>query len=234
MTFPTIAATNTSEEINATTSHDISLPSGIAAGHLLLVFFATDGDNTVTDWDGFTQLYSFSRSTNDVSLHVAYKIATGSEGATITITTSVSEPSGHATYRITGHDSGNPPEVSSGANGYGLTADPDSLDPSWAQNDTLWVAVCGVDRQLVTGYPTNYNLNQLTEGGGVGGASIGVAGRNLNADSEDPSTFSIYTYDGWIACTVGVCPTGEAPPSAGVNERMINRLINGLLNDRIN
>jgi hypothetical protein len=84
MAFPVVADTNTSRTDSAT----VSLPPSISVGNLLLVFFATDGDNTITNWGGFTGIFSLSEGTA-ASLHVGYKIAVGSD--TLTITTSSSD-----------------------------------------------------------------------------------------------------------------------------------------------
>jgi hypothetical protein len=127
MAFPSIDNTNTSTSA-AGTSHTVSLPANISSGDLLLVFFATDGDNTVTDWDGFTELVSESNGTA-AFFAIAYKYATGSEGASITVTTSVSEPGSHASYRITGHDSGQIPEASTVVEASSDVPDPGSLTP---------------------------------------------------------------------------------------------------------
>ena len=60
MAFPVVAATSNSANSGGGTSHAVSLPAGIEAGNLLLVFFATDGDNTISNWGGFTEIFNKS------------------------------------------------------------------------------------------------------------------------------------------------------------------------------
>ncbi|GAF88570.1 unnamed protein product, partial [marine sediment metagenome] len=69
MAFPVIQTADTSQASTAAgATHAITLPDNIIAGQLLLIFFATDGDNTVTDWDGFNEIYSGSNG-SAASLH---------------------------------------------------------------------------------------------------------------------------------------------------------------------
>lgn len=60
MAFPQVANSNVGTTA-ADTTHVITLPANIVAGNLLMVFFATDGDNTITNWGGFTELFSLSK-----------------------------------------------------------------------------------------------------------------------------------------------------------------------------
>ena len=138
MTFPTIQSTNVTDN-GASTSHAMNMPAGISAGDLLLVFFGTDGDNTITDWGGFTELDQ-QKDAKDIFGAVGYKIAVGSDS--LTITTSVSEPSSAIMYRIDGWESDFAPEISTFAYGNADIPDPAIVTPSWDQDDTLWVAVC--------------------------------------------------------------------------------------------
>lgn len=210
MAFPVVADTNTSAVNTAGTSHAVSLPPNISVGNLLLVFFATDGDNTITNWGGFTELFSESNGTA-ASLHIGYKIAVGSD--TLTITTSESENSAHATYRITGHNTSQMPEVSTGQWGINdINPDPDSLTPTGGAKDYLWIAVEGNDDDdTVATWPTNFdgsNLEQIATN--PGGCNIGVGTYSYNAATLDPGTFLLDAAEQWVACTVAVHPVAGA------------------------
>jgi hypothetical protein len=77
MAFPQIVTADTATGTTAAgATHAITMPANISAGDLLMIFFSTDGDNTVTDWDGFTELFSVSNGTA-ACLHIGYKIAVG-------------------------------------------------------------------------------------------------------------------------------------------------------------
>jgi CheY-like chemotaxis protein len=207
--FPAVQATNTSGETTDTTSHTVSMPANINAGDLLIVFFSCDGVETVT-WptgDGWASIF---HDTNLMTLDIGYKIADGTEGATITVTTGTTEQSAHISYRITGHDKSQAPEVSTGATGNSTAPNPDSLTPTGGAKDYLWIAVEGNNNaSAASAYPSNYTNGQTNAVGDSGGANVAVARRELNASSEDPGTFTTPS-ERWVACTVAVQPQSAA------------------------
>lgn len=209
MAFPSVSSTNSSTQV-ATTTHTVSLPASIVAGNLLVVFFENEDDTVVSTpagWSLLKSLLEASGATN--KLTVFYKTASGAEGATLSVTTSTSRVSSHASYQITGFSG--TPEVSTGATGTTGSPDPDSLTPSGGAKDYLWIAVGGSRNNTFTAYPANYSGSQLTRTitGALGGCSIGVATRNLNATSEDPGTFTA-TSNFWVACTIAISPVNSS------------------------
>jgi len=206
MAFPTVAASNTSVQSSATNSHSISLPSGIQAGDLLIIFFTYPISGLANALSGWTKLKEYYGSGDVFGTNVYYRVADGTEGSTVTITTTGNFQSAHASYRITGYN-GNP-EVSTGVTSTGSTTpDPDSLTPSGGAKDYLWIAHAGAPGAVTfSAYPTNYGSNQLTIRSNSSGsaATVAVATRNLNASSEDPGTFTISGSVRWVALTVAV------------------------------
>jgi len=215
MTFPTIAATATSQEPDDTLTHTVSLPAGIQSGDLLIVIFSEDAIPTITfpnegtDWIVLKDLNSGATGNR---IKICYRNADGGEGASITVTTGTVQQSAHCAYRITGHSTSQAPECSTGATGATANPDPDSLTPTGGAKDYLWIALHGNDRNRTTSaYPTNYDLSQITIiSDGSGGAGAAMCGRNLNASPEDPGTFTISASDQWCAATVAVHPTSGA------------------------
>lgn len=200
MAFPQVAATNTSISENGA-SHIVSLPAGISVGDLLLVFFATDGDISFSDLDGFTELFSMDNGTAN-SLSVLYKIAVGSD--TLTLVTNESEGSAHVSFRITGHSTSQMPEVSTGVVGVNTDIpDPDLLAPTGGAKDYLWFAAEGNDDDdATTVYPLpDNNLTAIETT-----CNIGVCSDELNQASLDPGTFTLAAGEQWVACTVVVHP----------------------------
>ncbi len=235
MAFPVVQSTSQNSLAGGST-HVISMPAGIQVGDLLLVFFGTDGDNTITDSQTFTVLDQQSYGTANFGA-VLYKIATGSD--TLTITVSVTnEPSSHIVYRIDGWESTFAPELSTFA--VGATSNPNStiVTPSWATDDTLYIALETNDRnRTVSAYPNLYTGSQLSEtGGGSGDCHVGVATRNYNNPSDDPAQWTLSASDQWIAWTIAVAPTGAAAPEAGEDDiiKKINRNLNGNINNGLN
>lgn len=208
MAFPQVATSSSGQESSASTSHVVTLPSGVGAGNLLLIFIATDVDDALTPPSGWTELSDLSVSSS-AQCGVAYRIADGSEGASATYTSSASNIAVWIAYRLTGNHASTAPEVAQGVNDSGANPNPPSLNPSnWGTEDTLWFAMAATPVNItVSSYPTNYTggLNSATSA--ENGASVSVARRELNAASEDPGTFTLSTSSDHRAITLAVRPT---------------------------
>ena len=199
MAFPSPDAFNTSITDTAGTSHTLNLPTGIASGDLLMVFFDYAViSNTITFPGGWTTLTTASIENavgSTEGLATAYRIASGSEGSSITVTTSVSTRANHQSIRITAHDSSTAPEAVAGTVN-NATPDPPALTPTGGAQDYLWIAVGARSRASTTAdlsaAPTNYSNLTTSANSGTGSAfsTGGIAKRQLNASSEDPGTFT--------------------------------------------
>lgn len=208
MSFPQVAATNSSTETGNETTHTVSLPSNIQSGNLLIVVFATDGDNTIIWPEGWNEIFEVSGGAL-AFLGVAWRKADGNEGASITVTSSSSEQSAHISYRITGHEDplSQPPEVSSGETGSNATPDPDSLTPTGGTEDYLWIAATGIGKTpSIVSYPTNYSSGIECLSDGTGGCVNATAQRELNSTSENPGVFTVSSTGEWVACTIAIHP----------------------------
>lgn len=209
MAFPQVEATNTSSEGSGVTNHTVNLPAGIQAGETLLVFFSCDTAEAIGWPGGWNQIFDISNGT-DNSLAIAWRKATGGEGASITVTTGGSEQSAHASYRISGaiDPTVTAPEASTGATGGSVNPDPDSLTAGGGSKEYLWIAVEGNDGdKTVSAYPTNYDSNQLNSvSAGSGGCGVGVSSDEVETDVQDPGTFTLSAGDQWVACAVAVYP----------------------------
>ncbi len=106
MAFPVVADSALTQASADQTSHAINLPSGIASGNLLLLWFTMDGavGNAVTTPSGWTLMQSTIAATN-ADFGILYcRTADGSEGSTVTITsTGTAQSSAAVCLRITGH-----------------------------------------------------------------------------------------------------------------------------------
>lgn len=129
-----VAATNTSSDGSfSLTSHNCALPTGIVAGNLLVVVATTYVNNgTATNMEpatpsGWTSLqnatYNDGPHSFTTGLRVFYKIATGSEGSTVTVTWPSASTTPTAvtalSARITGYDTLAPIDASALAAGSG-------------------------------------------------------------------------------------------------------------------
>jgi hypothetical protein len=214
MAFPVIeGSVGSQEDASNVTSHTVSLPSDITAGELLLVFFVCDGNPTVT-WPGapdWTILGGGTTSGGAVRCEIGWKTATGLEGSSITITTSASERSSHAAFRISGAN--NSLTQRSAATDTGTAPNHEILFPSGGQDDYLWFAAIGVDRNRFatdpSGYPTNYSSAVSQVGGGANSCTCQTATRSFNTDNQDPSNWTINSSEEWIAQVVAVHPSSS-------------------------
>ncbi len=205
--FPSIAAINGGNDVVNQTNHIVNLPAGIVAHDLLLIFFAADAGPTITFPEGWTELFQ-DDNTAVVTLAIAYRVADGTEGATITVTTSNIQMTAHTTYRITGNWS--TPEVGVAVKVTDANPDSPNLVPTWGSANTLWLAVYASDANpITTVYPVNYTDGRNDVANDAEGAGVGSARRELNAANENPGAFTMSFVDNWIATTVAIAPIVE-------------------------
>lgn len=187
--YPVVAATNKSKQDSNIRVHSVSLPSGIAAGDLLIVLFRTpSGGATHTPPSGWATLAS--RISNGTT-SIFWRVANGSEGSTINVDAGDTERSVANSYRITGFG-GSPQAAFASTN----VTDPPSLTPSWGSSKVLWLALVSMRRsnQTITAAPGSYTnlVDQAnTSNSSPTYAHIGSARRTTTASSENPGAFSI-------------------------------------------
>ena len=222
--FPQVETTNTSATTTSSTSHTVSLPTGIQSGELLIAMLGgyefTQSSPVDVSWPGgWTEFYEEDASVPNLHLAVAgaYRQADGTEGSSITVTTNFSVLAAHNTYRISGaaDPADQPPEAATIA--YTDTAsgiDPPSLTPTGGAKNYLWLAVAGWRRTGVNEIvnPGSYTGGiEDSSGGSSSGTRLRSLSRQLNAASENPSTF---TLDGnserRVGATIAVHPADSS------------------------
>ncbi len=210
MTFPTIPTggrvlfTNQADTSGTRTFPDLSSLTK-NAGDLLIAIVTTYQSNTnpqFSSWGGgFTELSAGGDqgSATTMGIGIAYKISTGSETGTFTVTQAATI-TGHASMCLMSIPLTNSvivPEAGTIANGTSAAADPGSFNPAnWGTEDTLWISVTvngmtsgtgswtGTDATAPTNYSSRADSN-TTDSSTVGQTEIAVAFRQLNAASED-------------------------------------------------
>ena len=196
MAYPVVQARATGTNGTNSTSHAITLPSGITAGDLLVVVFSVDGAPTVTGPAGWTKLGQASNGTT-VTGAVFWRLAAGAD--TLTLTTSASEQSSHVSFRITGAKV----VEGSSANGSSTNSDPPLLAPTFGSHEYLWIATRSGDASAVaTAAPSGYS-NLTTVAGGGQGASTNSAELEATAASQNPGVFTSAT-EQWVSWTLAV------------------------------
>lgn len=215
MAFPSIAGTGaTTAGSTAATNKACVLPASIAAGNLLILVIRSAGADThttPTDWNDLVKNDGTDASDDVVSIF--YRVATGSEGTSVTVNGTGSVRWAAISWRITDHNSAQAPQASTVASGTNTTPNPTTCTPTGGAKDYLWLWVGtweGEQTSPPTGNPTNYS-NTLGSDTGTAGAvtancRVGVASRTNNASSEDAGSWTISASDDWMAWVIAVHP----------------------------
>lgn len=209
MAYPTVSArTGGGTTTTNTTSHAITL-STHAAGDLLLVHFAVDGNPTVSVNAGSSsagwQLLGQASNGTAVTGAILWLLCTGASH-TLTLTTSASEQSTHTCLTLQAGASNTEYSVEgTSTNGSSTNSDPPNLDITGGISyHTLWVATRAGDSTVVaTGAPSSFSNLQTQTASGTSGASSNTAERSLSAASLNPGTFTSTT-EQWVSWTVGI------------------------------
>lgn len=216
MTFPVVEGRSKTSYPGptASTSHAVTLPSGIVAGELLLVIAHTDGAITsMSASSGWTELFDSAYSPFHC-MAAYWKIAEGSDSLTISFTGG-SERINYCCWRISGaravHASGTTQTGASTAH------DPPTCAPGVGTKDFLWIAVAGelsvsdtAYSSFSSGYGNTNNMAALTRSGAAVHL-LGSCEKTANGSSENPGYFTAATNSYYIAQTFAI------EPSSGVN-----------------
>ena len=184
------------------------MPSGIQSGDLLLIFWADrDVNSTLSTPSGWTPLYNTDNSNYRAACY--YRIANGTEGSTVTMTTSSNERSTHNTYRIQVGTYTGVPIASSAATGTSTTPNPPSLNTGSSDN-YLWIAASHSEgAATANSAPTNFtNLISAVNTTGTSNSNrysiMATARRNLATQTLDPGTFTLSQSRIWSSYTIAI------------------------------
>jgi len=201
--FPEVVTQTTSNDDTVGGSMSASLPGSIVAGEILLIVNIFRTDSSISGWN--------TGVSSDL-INVFWKIASGSEGSSVTINTGSGSSFGASVaYRISG---GASVEVSSVASGTSTDPNPPSLSPSWGTKKTLWFAGMGAVRTgsggtiSVSGYPSGFSNHQTDIGisSFPQGRRVAVAQKQEKTATQNPGDFTLGTSLDWEAVTIGVKP----------------------------
>lgn len=230
MAFPTMQTGDVQHGVVTSNSAawTLTYPTNLASGDLIGAFLGMDGSPATCSFSdsGWTSIFKQNGNASACCLWFGWKKSDGTETGNFTANLSAAEQGGWRVVRITdwfGDLSGttnNGVNDSNGVKGTGTsgastTPDSPSLNPiNWAAEDTLWIALAGVDTsRTFSAWPSSYSPGNNTwddVSGGAGGASLSVAYRQFNTSSEDPGTWTISTSDDWATNTFAVRPAAAA------------------------
>lgn len=189
--FPTDAARAVTDTGGSnTTTPAFTTPSGIVAGQLLLLAWRAGGAvAAITDNAGFTQLVLSSADGTDDDYYVGYKVADGTEGASVVFTVTSGRRFAGVMHRI---EDGGTPTIGTVGVGSGTLVNPALYDPA-ATSPGLWLAIGSTEGPVtVSSFPDDFsNGAQENVSTGTEGASIMAASRQLAVSKLNPGGFTI-------------------------------------------
>jgi hypothetical protein len=223
-----IISFNTADQATAT----VTLPDSIVAGNLLVIVYAMDGGpSSTTTWPaGWTVCSALTYDPDSaVGLEVRYRVADGTEGASIDVTLSPNNQFSAVALRITdytGTPSCGPTPVTTATGTPTTGLDAPAHTAPWGAADNLWIAATANDdgRRSVLWpaltYTTTQNvlLFRALSNVSLGAAAQAVAFTSANA-TEDPGTTTINASDEWVANTLviqGAAPVGGGGGGGGI------------------
>lgn len=202
-----VLATNSgTDNSGGSASATVQLPAGITAGEKLLIV-GVIGAGAISDLAsaGWT-VVSGMDGTVGAGPIALWKTATGSEGASASVTWTTSRGNRWTSFRIAGAHTAAPEAGSRAGPTNNSNPDPGSVTPSWGSAASLFIPVVqvGTASNGVTGYPSGY-INQYSTGGS-GTIGIGVCTLVKTASTEDPGTFTTTSSANWFSQTIAVRP----------------------------
>lgn len=225
MAFPQVIATNSSQTTTVATSHTVALPATIASGELLVVAFSYGASSSITFPAGWTR--GASSEVNGAGGTYAYRVATGAEGASVTVTTGTAVKSAHRSWRIRGHNTSTNAitDVGFWASATSATPDAGASTPVGGAKDYLWLWMnAGGLGRICTAAPASYLSLEISDAGsGSGASALSTARREVNAASENPGTAVMESSGAWVSLVIAIHPGTEgntAPPPAGTTARI--------------
>lgn len=207
--FPVIEDVSEGSHNTVVTSWAAPLPNNIQAGDLLLLLLASyngSSNVTVSTPSGWTQLFQQNNFTRLESWAAFYKVATGSEGSTVTVAANQAMHNASICYRISKY-LGVPVAAANGDAAAGVAAPPE-LTPSFGEANALWIAAAGAANagQVPFTQPLFFSdLRQITNiNSNNDRPRIASAVRRWRAGTLQPTAFGGRTSQGWGSATIAI------------------------------
>lgn len=169
----------------STTTAVVSLPGTYVAGDMLMVLLKLSSGDTFTTPSGWTNL-AIDTSACGPKEWVYWKVASGSEGSTVSITQSGTSTWAGVSYSIRNY-SGSPAFAIAVSSSF-PSPNPPSLTSGFGAVPTLWIAHIATNTTVFASYPSGY-VNGVVSSGASSNISA-AATKATTAVSEDPGTFS--------------------------------------------
>ena len=212
---PVVKSNSISDTVNngtgvATLTFPVALPLGIVAGDLLMLFIRTTA-GLLTTPAGWTLLGHVEMPTFTGGFWCFYKVATGAEGASVTVTSSVATGWYNIGYCITGHDvPAYAPLIAAASAGTNNKPNPPSLNASALTGvNKLWIAAAAASNsvaagQILSGLPSGFH----SPWGPIYPQTYDIASQyESNVATLDPTNYianGSASSTSWVAFTVAI------------------------------
>lgn len=218
MATPTINGTPVAgSSTPGTTSYAVALPTGVAAGEVVILLAARYVDGLTTTDTGWSKVEEFSGGSGIGKVAVFTLAASGGE-TSVTLTGGGSYNSNketHVCFRIGGQHA-TYYYAGTSASGSSNTPDPPSVTPAPGSDDYLILAMMGCDGRA--GYntpPSGYSIVGSVNGGDYNNNTIAVASLGVSGTTANPGTFGISGIRAWGAQTVAIRPAAGGGGGGG-------------------
>ncbi|HJQ65670.1 MAG TPA: hypothetical protein VJ816_04800 [Gemmatimonadales bacterium] len=203
----------------ATSWAAVPLPASLVADNLLLAFLAVNVRDAAAltfpaGWTTFIDSTALATpATSRVA--VAWKKATGSEGATMTVTNGSTATRFNAiTYQVSGaaDPTTQAPEFATVTTGSSTSTNAGAVAPTGGSKDYLFFVVVASGSGTSATVPTNYGGRISTSN--ALDISFATCNRQATTASEDPGAWAISPTNPWLTTVVAVHP----PAAAGAGQ----------------
>lgn len=178
------------------TSHDVNYPTSMSAGNILALALAyvEGAPSGLAGWT-FLRVEYLNGSAGTGTLATYYKIADGTEGATFTLTTSVTTKLAAVVTSLTC----SPSNSSSTNYDESDTATPSAPSPSIDSDVFQMVTIAFIDGRKVATYPSGYDGLSGSSGSGHGGSDLVlyVGWSDYARPTEAPGNIDIESVNPW-------------------------------------
>ncbi len=217
MAFPSIAGTPALTQLTSANPGAVTLPSGIIAGELLLVFCAGDSSGTFTE-SGGSSWTLIDEGDNGTAVHggIFAKIAEG--GDTLSVQFEANDFAAVA-IRVQNHGVSNvATDITKGtaATGADQYPNPPNCNPGVAK-DYLWLEhfAADDDDNAATYWSSGWTgIGQAESAQSTSSCMSAVAGVQANAASGDPAVMAMSAIEEWRAQTIAIPPSNNVALTA--------------------
>lgn len=203
MVAPAVVTRSTYVNTGSTTSTTaVTLPASLVSGNvILLVVQLGSGAGTLTTPSGWTLLDGPHGTRIQ---YIFWKVSTGSEGATVSISSSIALALAAIGYQISGVVGA--PQISTVATGNSGQPDPGALTPTSLASLSIASTSGGFSSgstQTVSSYPSGYSNGQvIARPSNPWGWAAGTEKTLSGTASENPGFFTMHTSGFWAAQTI--------------------------------